>query len=78
MEKLIKEKAENTAQWILRREGCLKAAHVDKVIENDLESIKRIAAERAINWYCKRNCSTFPCLNYCQSIIELIHSIENE
>lgn len=76
--KTIKERAESTAQWIIRREGCLKAAHVDKVIENDLESIKRIAAEKAVNWFCKYNCDSTPCKVYCPTIEELIKTIENE
>lgn len=76
MEKTLKERATNTANWILRREGCLKAANIDKVIENDLETQRRITTERAVTWFCNHNCDVIPCIHYCPTIIELIETLE--
>lgn len=45
MSKTIEERASSTAQWILRREGFLKAADVDKVIQAELEEQLKIDKE---------------------------------
>lgn len=45
MSKTIEERASSTAQWILRREGYLKAANVDKVIQAELEEQLKIDKE---------------------------------
>lgn len=77
MEKL-KERAKNTAQWLIRREGYLKVAHIDKVIENDLETQRRITTKKAVDWFCNHNCGATPCIHYCPTVVELVSSIENE
>lgn len=52
MSKTIEERASSTAQWILRREGYLKAADVDKVIQAELEEQLKIDKEAFETFLC--------------------------
>lgn len=42
MKKTLKERAESTAQWILRRESLLKAANIKQLIQAELEEQRKI------------------------------------
>lgn len=52
MSKTIEERAISTAQWILRREGWLKAANIDKVIQAELEEQRKIDKEAFDTFLC--------------------------
>lgn len=48
--KTIKEIAESYAQWILRREGCLKSAQLPKVLEGMLKEQRKADTEYTCEW----------------------------
>lgn len=49
MELTIKERAEQIAGWILRREGSLKAARLPLLIEDAIAEQKKIDIKKAIS-----------------------------
>lgn len=48
--KTIEERAASTAQWILRREGLLKAANIKQLIQEELEKQHQSDMEKARRW----------------------------
>lgn len=49
-ENTMQERANSTAQWIFRREGCLKAANLSRVLVGELQKQRKIDIEEICEW----------------------------
>lgn len=61
--KTLEERAHSTTQWLLHREGLLKAANIRQIIQNDLEEQRNIDIDKACFTYCRfcpHQCENYP------------------